>query len=200
MDLSHPLIHQFAKLVSEYDIDHRFVPTSSSGPRFSAVKEDFGKGIHWDVHGPWKADPDLGEWEKYWLEMDALFHSEVGAPGASAADIICQFAGELPTMPANEHNPLWNRFSWWIEWDTFVLENGHEPKTLDEYVGWSENRQAEALKIVANQLKQKFPRCGGVIFWMGHDCFPCTSNTSIIDFWGRSKPAALALKEVFLMP
>jgi len=64
-------------------------------------------------------------------------------------------------------------------------------------VTWSQARQAEALRIVASSLKEKFPRCGGLIFWMGHDCFPCTSNTSVIDFWGRPKPAALALTDIF---
>ena len=116
VDFSHPLIKRFADLVAKYDPDRRFVPTSSSGPRFSAKEEDFGKGLHWDVHGPWKADPDLGKWQRYWQKMDALFNSEVGAPGASPADIISHFAGGLPSMPANEHNPLWKRFSWWIEW------------------------------------------------------------------------------------
>jgi len=200
VDLSHPLIRRFADLVIEFDPDRRFVPTSSSGPRFSAAAEDFGKGLHWDVHGPWKADPDLGKWQHYWQKMDALFNSEVGAPGASSAEIIRQFAGDLPTMPANGHNLLWKRFSWWIEWDIFTQEKEREPETLDEYVAWSQARQAEALRIVASSLKEKFPRCGGVIFWMGHDCFPCTSNTSVIDFWGRPKPAALALTDVFHKP
>jgi len=45
--------------------------------------------------------------------------------------------------------------------------------------------------------KQRFPRCGGVIIWMGHDAFPCMANTAIVDFWGRPKPAALAIGEVF---
>ena len=62
---------------------------------------------------------------------------------------------------------------------------------------WSQERQAQALTIVASNLKNKFPRCGGVIFWMGHDCFPCTANTSVIDFEGRYKPAALALAKIF---
>jgi hypothetical protein len=32
---------------------------------------------------------------------------------------------------------------------------------------------------------------------MGHDSFPCTANTAIIDFDGNLKPAALALKAVW---
>ncbi len=33
--------------------------------------------------------------------------------------------------------------------------------------------------------------------WMGHDAFPCTANTALIDFDGHPKPALAALAEVF---
>ena len=73
-------------------------------------------------------------WQRYWQKMDALFNSEVGAPGASSAEIIRPFAVYLPTMPANGHNLLWKRFSWWIEWNIFTQEKGRDPETLEEYV------------------------------------------------------------------
>jgi hypothetical protein len=68
---------------------------------------------------------------------------------------------------------------------------------LEEYVAWGQERQAEALRIAASACKRRFPRCGGFIVWMGHDCFPCCANTSILDFDGRPKPAALALGDVW---
>jgi beta-mannosidase len=42
--------------------------------------------------------------------------------------------------------------------------------------------------------KGRFPRCGGILLWCGHDCYPCPANTSIIDFYCEPKPAALALQ------
>jgi hypothetical protein len=39
-----------------------------------------------------------------------------------------------------------------------------------------------------------------VILWCGHDCFPCAVNTSIVDFEGVPKPAALALSAVYKEP
>jgi hypothetical protein len=33
---------------------------------------------------------------------------------------------------------------------------------------------------------------------MGHDPFPCPSNTAVLDFYGRPKPAAEALRRIFL--
>jgi len=200
VDLSHPLIQRFAAIVSDEDPDHRFLFTTSSGPRFYVDPADIGKGVHWDVHGPWRLPGSMPEWKEYWAKVDALFHSEVGAPGCSPVDIIEMYSGGLSLMPASKTNPLWRRTSWWIEWEEFIVENGKEAENLQEYVEWSQNRQVEALTTVARSLKSKFPQCGGVIFWMGHDCFPCTANTSVIDFHGRPKPAALALKEIFTRP
>lgn len=197
VDASHPMIKRLGEVTAALDPGRRFLPTSSSGPRFSARREDFGKGLHWDVHGPWTADPDLAVWKDYWEQVDALFHSEVGAPGASSAELIRRYKGDLQETPGSSANPLWRRTSWWIEWPLFVKEHGREPASLEEYVAWSQDRQAKALAIVARALKDKFPRCGGVIFWMGHDCFPCTANTSLIDFEGAPKPAALAVGKIF---
>jgi beta-mannosidase len=196
--LDHPLMQRWQALVNREDPGRRFVPSSASGPRFYASQCDFGKGLHWDVHGPWKgpgATP--GEWTSYWNEDDALFRSEVGAPGASPAELIRRYAGPFPVTPGTMANPLWRRFAWWLEWSDFTKEQGRAPESLEEYVDWSQARQTEALTLAVRACKQRFPKCGGIILWMGHDAFPCTANTSIIDFQGRPKPAALAVGELF---
>lgn len=190
--LDHPLMKRFAEIVGRDDPGRRFLPASASGPRFVADAGDFGKGLHWDVHGPWR-----GEGEEYWSVDDALFRSEVGAPGASPAELIERFAGGLPPTPGTTANPLWQRFTWWVEWPRFVRLHGREPRDLREYVAWSQARQAEGLVRAARACKRRFPRCGGFIVWMGHDSFPCPANTAILDFDGNPKPAALALGEVF---
>jgi len=196
VDTSHPLIGRLAQVVADLDGGQRFLPTSSSGPRFGARQEDFGKGLHWDVHGPWKMPGTLDEWRAYWAGDDALFRSETGAPGASPVEIIERSAGDLPILPGSADNLLWRRTSWWIEWPIFVQEHGREPADLAEFVAWSQARQAEALVIAASACKSRFPRCGGFLVWMGHDSFPCTANTAVVDFEGRAKPAALALGKV----
>jgi beta-mannosidase len=196
--LSHPMIRRFAEVVAANDPGRRFLATSSSGPRFGANKEEYGQGLHWDIHGPWKAENDLaGEWSDYWLKDDALFRSETGSPGASPIEIICRYKGDLPEFPCSMDNPLWRRTSWWVEWPAFIEERGRQPKDLDEYVVWSQQRQAQALTIAVSACKRRWPRCGGVILWMGHDSFPCTANTSIVDFHGQPKPAGRAVGEIF---
>ena len=194
----HPLIAHLGAVVAAEAGTRRFLPTSASGPRFTADAADFGKGLHWDVHGPWQAEGDLADgWTAYWRADDALFRSETGAPGASSAAIVEQFRGAYPAVPGTVDNPLWNRTPWWIEWPAFVREYGREPRDLEEYVQWSRQRRARALAIADRACKDRFPRCGGIIIWMGHDSFPCTANTAIVDYHGEPKPAALALARVF---
>ncbi len=195
--LAHPLIRRLQEVVGAQDPTRRFLPASPSGPRAFATAAEYGQGMHWDVHGPWNRRGDLAAWIDYWQHDDALFRSEVGMPGASPAALIRRHKGSYPETPGTEANAIWRLASWWIEWPVFLAEMGREPTDLDEYVTWSQARQAEALAIAARACKDRFPACGGMIIWMGHDAFPCAANTAILDFDGQPKPAALALREVF---
>jgi beta-mannosidase len=201
IDMTHPMMANINKIVAAIDPTHRFTPTSSSGPRFFAVEEDFGKELHWDVHGPWGMDRMSWEdWQRYWANDDALFRSEVGCAGCSPVDIIEGYRGNLSALPGSIDNPLWRRTYWWIQWEEYKKEFGKEPDTLEEYVEWSQGRQAKALGIATTEAKKRFPGIGGIIYWMGHDSFPCTANTAVIDMHGRMKPAAEAIGKVFRTP
>jgi beta-mannosidase len=196
-DATHPTLRRLKAVFEAEDPTRRFVPCSPGGPRFSLSAKDIGKGVHHDVHGPWKPEAGIEEWKALWEQADALFCSELGSPGASPVDLIERYRGELDPLPVSLANPLWrNPISWWLEAARFLEETGHAPGTLSEYVSWSQDRQARALEIAVSACKRRFPRCGGVILWMGHDCFPCPTNTSILDFHGNPKPAALALQPV----
>lgn len=198
LDSAHPMLRRIGEVVAELDPARRYLPTSPSGPRFGADRERFGKGQHWDVHGPWHVHGDLeGEYRAYWELNDALFHSEIGAAGASPVEIIRRYRGDLPEIPGSKENPLWRRTSWWVEWPVFEEEQGREPYDLEEYVAWSQERQRRALSIAAQSARGRFPRCGGFLVWMGHDSFPCTANTSIIDFHGNLKPAGEELARIY---
>ncbi len=195
VDSGHPLIGRIEKIVKKLDPAHRFLATSSSGPRFTAEKKDYGKGLHWDVHGPWNPEAD-----DYWEGDDSLFRSELGAPGASSAALSEAYSDGMPLMPANIENPLWRRNPWWIQWNDFIKTHGREPSGIEEFVEWSQSIQAEAIERAINSCKSRFPKCGGVILWMGHDCFPCTANTAIIEFDGKLKKAARRVAELFRSP
>lgn len=198
VDVGHPMLRRLRAVVERYDPDRRFLPTSPSGPRFSAETERVGRGEHWDVHGPWHVTGSVeGDWARFWSENDGLFHSEVGVASTSSAELIRRYRGDLPDLPGTTANPLWRRTSWWIDWPVFVQELGREPQSLEEFVEWSQERQRRALEFAVRTTRAKFPRCGGILLWMGHDSFPCTANTAIIDFDGKPKPAAVTVGEIF---
>jgi beta-mannosidase len=195
-DAGYPTLAALREVARKLDPTRRFIPTSPSGPRFTAVAEDFGKGLHHDTHGPWNMDGPLDAWRTFFDADDSLFRSEIGMPGASPADLIRQYGREM-ALPGDSSNPFWMHTNgWWIQWPDYLAEGG-DPLDLDAYVRWSQARQAEALAYAARACKNRFPRCGGFVLWMGHDCYPCPVNTAVVDFLGRPKPAAIALGEVF---
>jgi beta-mannosidase len=199
----HPMIRCMKEMVKAEDPTRRFVTGSPSGPSIYAGYQNYGKGVNWDVHGPWTlpftaSDHTMNAVRDFWNHDDALIHSEVGVAGAMSAAMINKYRGEYPALPANMDNMLWRQVSWWIEWNDFLqYNNGKEPKSLEEYVAWSQERQTTGLSIALKANKSRFPECGGFIIWMGHDSYPCPINTSIIDFDGNLKPAAIELSKIW---
>ena len=53
VDLEHPCIAMLARVVTKEDPGRRFLTGSPSGPVDYALPENYGKGIHHDIHGPW---------------------------------------------------------------------------------------------------------------------------------------------------
>jgi beta-mannosidase len=199
----HPMIRCMKEIVKAEDPGRRFVTGSPSGPTIYGGLNNFGKGVSWDVHGPWTlpfttTDRTMNAVTNFWSLDDALFHSEVGVAGAMSAEMINKYRGKFPALPANMNNILWRQVSWWIEWNDFLNDhNGREPGSLEEYVDWSQNRQSTGLTIALKASKSRFPQCGGFIIWMGHDSYPCPVNTSIIDFDGNIKPVAIELSKIW---
>ena len=202
---SHPCIAMLKELVEKRDPTRRFLPTSSSGPSFYAHKENYGKGLHHDVHGPWGItvsgeglEADLEEWQAYWAADDSLFRSEVGVPGAASVASIRKWAGTESWWPPTAR---WWRHSsaWWLQWDRFkeACSVSDAEAALARYVAQSQVLQAEGYAIAAAAAKARFPRCGGFLIWMGHDAFPCPSNNALIDFERQPKPAWYALQDIF---
>jgi beta-mannosidase len=197
LGLEHPLFEAANNIIKQKDPQHRFIPTSPSGPSYLGKKENYGKNMHWDVHGPWKVLGSLStDWQDYWNKDDALFRSELGAPGPSDLCLIEKYSGNCNTLPSCK-NPLWKRTGWWLELEQYLKENENVLNSAQDYIKWGQNRQSKILTTAAKACKSRFPACGGLIIWMGHDSFPCTSNTSIVDFEGNPKPAAMELAKIF---
>ena len=200
---SHVMIAEMKEILNAIDPSRRFTFGSPSGPNIYASRSNFGSGGNWDTHGPWKLpftaeDKTMDGVRDYWGDNDALFISEAGVPGAMSAEMIRKYAGDFNPLPANIENPIWRNVNWWIDWDEYVIDNTDKAtQTLENYVAWSQKRQSDGLTIAVKSFKDRFPACGGFLIWMGHDCFPCMVNTSILDFEGNPKPAAIELSKIW---
>ena len=197
----HPMAARQKEKVLLLDPLRRFVPGTPSGPVINTLLNHFGKGISYDVHGPWNlpytaTDQTMAAVEDFWSRCDALFLSEVGVPGAASLQEIEKYRGNCDVLPASETNPLWKSVNWWIQWDEYLAKGG-DPADAAAYVAWSQQRQTEGLVTALRRNKARFPACGGFVIWMGHDCFPCPVNTSVIDFDGNLKPVARELEKIW---
>lgn len=197
----HVMVASMKEAVLSLDPSRKFVPGSPSGPSIYADYSTYGKGINWDVHGPWNLpftaeDKTMHAVRDFWTKGDALMHSEVGVPGAMSAEMMEKYKGLFRVLPASVENPLWQNVNWWVQWDEYLADKGN-PESLSDYVAWSQQRQSEGLSIAVKASKDRFPACGGFIIWMGHDCYPCMVNTSLLDFEGNPKPVVHELSKIF---
>lgn len=200
--VNHRMIAMMKQLTNSIDPLRRFVASSPSGPNFDANYNNFGSGDNWDIHGPWtlpfkEKDNTMNAVKDYWQKNDALFISEAGVPGAMSADMIRKYSGAYNPLPGNDENPVWKVVNWWVEWNDYLRENTGKENDLENYVEWSQKRQTQGLSIALGETKKRFPKCGGFIIWMGHDSYPCMVNTSIMDFEGNLKPAAIELSKIW---
>jgi beta-mannosidase len=185
-------------MVAAHDPGRRFLATSSSGPSFLG-EDNFGKGLHHDVHGPWTMPKGMEEWKQFWTNDDALFRSETGEAGATSLEILKKYSGGLHLTP-NNHG-FWKHLStWWGRWrrtgagmpDQFANE-----AELGKFIDMTRQMQAEALEASTGICKSRFPRSSGILLWVGHDCGPCPANASVVEFEQRPKPCVEAIKRVF---
>ena len=197
----HPNIARLAAVVAAEDPGRMFFPSSPSGPRFGARAENFGRGLHHDVHGPWAY---LGHplHYAYFNADDALVRSEVGAPGASRLDVLRRVAaGGLSLWPPNRSNPLWvHHGDWWIQWDEMNHLFGpwrEDTPELESYISCSRYLQAEALRSCVESVRQREPMASGVLIWMGNEPYANTANTSLLEYDGEPKPAYGVLRRCF---
>lgn len=210
VDYRHPCIAALRQTLADCDPHHRFIATSPTGPRFCADAKEYGQGLHHDIHGPWGLggfegdtfEARLEQWRAYWADDDALLRSELGMPGAASPECIARYADVEHLWPPQ--NQYWaHTAAWWIQWELCRPIMGSiqdAQKGIAVYIKETQKYQAQAYAVAAQRCKERFPKCGGIIIWMGHDCFPCPANNSVIDFLCTPKPAYFALQRVFKSP
>lgn len=198
LSADHPAANAAAEVFGRLDPGRRFVVTSPLGPSMWGLPDNFGKGVHHDVHGPWDQFSDtMEEWQEYWNADDSLMRSEVGVGGANPLDILTEFGLTGPFGSAEERSAVEEAWAYTASRWLPKLQLRQSTLPLAEFVATHQQRQAELLAFAARRTVDRFPEAGGFIVWMGHDTFPVAASQSILDFYGRPKPAGIALGEVF---
>ncbi|HPZ99371.1 MAG TPA: glycoside hydrolase family 2 TIM barrel-domain containing protein [Phycisphaerae bacterium] len=194
VDELHPLMLRWQELLARIDPGKRFQATSPSGPMFYAHAENMGKGIHHQTHGPWGwGDVSFDNVHAYWNRDDSLFRSENGVPGCSSMAALERHKGDASLWPPSESNRHWVvPAAAWIPWGDVTAAIGEipdDPAWLPLVVKIHRYMQAESYRYAAEACRRRFPNCSGYIIWMGHDNVHNTSNNSVVQIDGSTKPA-----------
>ena len=197
---AHPNIGRLAGVVAAEDPGRMFFPSSPSGPRHGADAKEFGQGLHHDVHGPWGYGGHPDQYT-YFNGDDALFRSEMGAPGATRLAVLHRIAGGNPLWPPSRSNPIWvHHGDWWIDWEQMIRLFGPwspDVPDLPAYVTCSRYLQAEALRFCVESVRRREPHASGALIWMGNEPYANTANNSLLDYDGEPKPAYGVLRRCF---
>ena len=121
------------------------------------------------------------------------FDSEFGLHGPSCEATMRSFLSEGSLWPPDD---VWEyQIQYGFHWETIKLAGGMfgPINSLEEYVKHGQAAHAEMMRAEFESARRDRPNNGGTMMWMYNDCRP-TANWSIIDYYGRPKPAYYAAR------
>lgn len=171
------------------------LPTSASGPQEMADPGTPGKNF--DVHGPWQYLGERAHYEFY-NRMDSFLHSEFGTDGMTCLQSLKKFIPpESLNLETVDENLVYRHHGDW--WDTVNRDKAvfGPNRDLEEKIQRSQFLQAEGIRYAVEANRRRAFQNSGSIIWQANEPFPNVSCTSLIDYYGVPKPAALALKQAY---
>ncbi|MHC1695822.1 MAG: glycoside hydrolase family 2 TIM barrel-domain containing protein [Eubacteriales bacterium] len=200
VDFRNRNIFMLKNLVEELDCGKKFLPCSASGPSFCASENNFNKGMHHDVHGPWKYCGADGHYS-FFNGDDSLFRSETGSPGAERYSSLVKYSDGLPLWPPTNESLVWSYPStWWVLYEDMKSMFGDfgSEEDLKRYIECTRYLQMESVRYSIEASRRREGEISGFIVWMGNEPFPNPCNTSIIEYeGGQPKPVYYALRNAY---
>ncbi|MCQ6559363.1 glycoside hydrolase family 2 protein [Paenibacillus mendelii] len=186
----HPNMQLLRNLVSDLDDTRYFLPTSPSGPTFFLSAEDAGKGIMYDVHGPWKHSGEEGHYKLY-NASDALLHSEYGGDGFASPESLRRFLPPERLSPEQSGSIEWQQhgYEYWNMDDQLQSLFGGPFDTLARMSEAAQWLQAEGIRYAVEANRRRAPHCSGSLLWQFNEPYPNVSCTSSVDYYGDPKLA-----------
>ena len=80
--------------------------------------------------------------------------------------------------------------------DAMLLPVTGLPRTLEQYVDFTQITQAEGLKFGIEHFRRRTPHCSGSLIWQYNDCWPGIS-WSLVDYYGFGKASYFYVKRAY---
>ncbi|MCC6729063.1 MAG: hypothetical protein IT208_06970 [Chthonomonadales bacterium] len=192
--MDHPTIAAMREIVERLDPDRIFLPSSPSGPEFSASPGLRGR-MH-DVHGHWLY---MGNPEHYgfYNEIDPLLHSEFGVEGAANLPTLRRTFSERYLWPPDATNAGWvHHGSWWLNRPRVEGLFGRI-EDIETFVPASQWLQAEGLRYAVEASRRRKWRTSGSMPWQYNESWPNASCTNSLDYYGMPRPAYWVMRRAY---
>ena len=182
-------INMLKGVVSAYDPQRLFLPSTPSGPVYRA---EFDSPYNEDVHGPWEYDFETHY--KNYNNMKLLLHSEFGVSGPS--ENYKKFLS-VNQMQNEEWNVNKHHGEYW--WQSYKRDSKifGEFESVDQYIPYGQWIQAEGIRYVIENERRKAPKVSGSMVWQLNEPWPNSDNTSILDYFGNPKMVYYWIKKAF---
>ncbi|HZO89535.1 MAG TPA: glycoside hydrolase family 2 TIM barrel-domain containing protein [Chthonomonadaceae bacterium] len=190
----HPTLAALRAVVEELHPDALFLPTSPSGPVFSASPDNIGR-MH-DVHGHWKYLGDPGHYV-FFNAIDPLLHSEFGVEGAANLEAFPRFLPADAFWPPDRTNPDWvHHGAWWLNRPQVEALFG-PLEYLEGFINASQWIQAEGLRYAIEASRRRAWRTSGTLPWQFNEAWPNASCTNALDYYGQPRPAYWTIRNAY---
>lgn len=167
-----------------------------------------------EAHGIWTWNPVIGDHRfrdfatlyDYWRSAEQSFYSECSVPSMANLDTLkWVFDSETPPK-ADPNNPIyrlhhgfdaaWDSADTWIDLPSMEKLFGTE-LTVQQQVAASHWMQAEGARFLIEELRRKTGRTSGVLWWGINEPWPSLGGNTVVDYFGRPKPALKAMANSF---
>lgn len=160
------------------------------GPERNAGMGRYGDSHYWDVwHG-------RGDW-KFYRDSDTRFSSEFGFASSCSLEQWQEILKgrdweSFPSAAVLHHDKTGKA---WATFLGYVTAHYPEPKSVEDWVYYSQLNQRDAL-VCGIEHYRRFEPCGGSLIWQFNDCWPVTS-WAVQDYSRRLKPAGFELERLY---
>lgn len=191
-----PALAALKAVVARLDPGRYWLPTSSSGPRFSFQMEKANPPPAHDVHGPWEYQGLTKQYALYNTET-CLLHSEFGTEGLTNLNTLTRTIPEAKRWPVTLDNPVWqHRAAWWVKEKTWQEALGDVPD-LQLLVRGTQYLQAEGVRYAIEAHRRAMYHTSGAMPWQFDEPFPMAACTSAVDYYTQPKPLYYAVARAY---